>query len=76
MSKRHLLPTVLTMAQDPVANVRFNVSKSLQKVGLLMDQATVAAQVRPALEKLREDSDLDVRFFAYEALDALRAAGK
>jgi len=32
-----LLPTVLSMASDPVANVRFNVAKTLQKIGPLIN---------------------------------------
>ena len=28
-----MLPTVLSMASDSVANVRFNVAKTLQKIG-------------------------------------------
>ena len=28
-----MLPTVISLAQDAVANVRFNVAKTLQKIG-------------------------------------------
>ena len=31
------MPTVLSMAADPVANVRFNVAKTLQKIGPLIN---------------------------------------
>jgi serine/threonine-protein phosphatase 2A regulatory subunit A len=34
-----MLPTILSMANDAVANVRFNVAKSLQKLGKAMDSA-------------------------------------
>lgn len=37
ITTKHMLPTVLRMAGDPVANVRFNVAKSLQKIGPILD---------------------------------------
>jgi len=66
---KHLLPCVLGMAGDAVANVRFNVAKTLQKLGPMLDQSTIQQQVKPCLEKLRQDSDLDVQYFAQEALE-------
>lgn len=38
VTARQMLPTVLNLAGDGVANVRFNVAKSLQKVGPVLDQ--------------------------------------
>lgn len=35
---KHLLPTVTQMASDGVANVRFNVAKTLQKIGPVLDR--------------------------------------
>ncbi|WAR05502.1 2AAA-like protein [Mya arenaria] len=66
-----MLPTILGMATDSVANVRFNVAKSLQKLGKGMDSATVNTQIKPCLDKLKQDSDIDVCFFAYEAIDGM-----
>lgn len=37
ITTKHMLPTVLRMAADAVANVRFNVAKSLQKIGPILD---------------------------------------
>ena len=70
-----MLPTVLALAQDGVANVRFNVAKSLQKVGPVLDQATLQGQVKPCLERLQKDQDVDVRFFAGEAVNNLALNG-
>ncbi|XP_060551873.1 serine/threonine-protein phosphatase 2A 65 kDa regulatory subunit A alpha isoform-like isoform X1 [Ruditapes philippinarum] len=67
-----MLPTILTMSNDGVANVRFNVAKSLQKLGKGLDSATVNSQIKPCLDKLKTDSDIDVAHFAYEAIDALK----
>lgn len=36
-----MLPTVLSMASDSVANVRFNVAKTLQKIGPIVAQSYV-----------------------------------
>ncbi len=33
-----MLPTVVTLASDPVANVRFNVAKTLQRIYPVLDQ--------------------------------------
>ncbi|CAM1154388.1 Uncharacterised protein g11199 [Pycnogonum litorale] len=68
-----MLPTVLTLAQDNVANVRFNVAKTLQKIGNILDQSTLQGQVKPCLDKLNGDADVDVKYFASEAMSALVA---
>ena len=64
---RQLLPTVLGMASDSVANVRFNVAKTLQEISKVVPAAALQAQVRPCIEKLNNDSDFDVRYYASEA---------
>ena len=64
---RQLLPTVLGMASDSVANVRFNVAKTLQQVSTVVPAAALQAQIRPCIEKLNNDSDFDVRYYASEA---------
>lgn len=63
-----MLPTVLGMATDNVANVRFNVAKTLQKIGPYLEPCAVQAQVKPVLDKLNTDSDVDVKYFASEAI--------
>lgn len=37
ITTKHMLPVVLKMSNDQVANVRFNVAKSLQKIGPFLD---------------------------------------
>lgn len=69
-----LLPTVLGMASDKVANVRFNVAKTLQKISPQLDQAVIQSQVKPVLDKLNADADVDVRYSASEAVAGI--AGK
>merc|ERR1712015_460458 len=41
ITERQLLPTVLGMASDSVANVRFNVAKTLQHIASIMPAATM-----------------------------------
>jgi serine/threonine-protein phosphatase 2A regulatory subunit A len=66
--KRLFLPTIKVLATDQVANVRFNVAKTLQKLSPFLDQATIDAEVKPILEKLNTDTDVDVKYFASEAM--------
>lgn len=41
ITTKHMLPVVLKMSNDQVANVRFNVAKSLQKIGPVLDSKYV-----------------------------------
>lgn len=65
---KHMLLTVLRMAGEPVVNVCFNVAKSLQKIGPILDNSTLQSEVKPILEQLTQDQDVDVKYFAQEAL--------
>ncbi|KRY51863.1 Serine/threonine-protein phosphatase 2A 65 kDa regulatory subunit A alpha isoform [Trichinella britovi] len=69
---KHLLPTVLKLATDPIANVRFNVAKTLKSIAPIFDPAVVQNEIKPTILKLLEDGDDDVRFFAEEAKNSLR----
>jgi serine/threonine-protein phosphatase 2A regulatory subunit A len=71
-STKVLLPCVLGMAADPVANVRFNVAKTLQKTGPMYQQQVLQQQIKPALDKLKTDGDADVQYYAVEAIDTLK----
>ncbi|XP_072409661.1 serine/threonine-protein phosphatase 2A 65 kDa regulatory subunit A beta isoform-like isoform X2 [Chiloscyllium punctatum] len=66
-----MLPTVLRMGSDAVANVRFNVAKTLQKIGSTLDYSPLHNEVKPVLDKLSKDQDIDVKYFAQEALIVL-----
>merc|ERR550519_1838186 len=67
ITERLLLPTVLAMAADNVANVRFNVAKTLQTIMPQLPASAMQSQVKPTIEKLNGDSDFDVRYYASEA---------
>jgi serine/threonine-protein phosphatase 2A regulatory subunit A len=72
----YILPTVVGLVNDPIPNIRFNVAKSIEaQIPILMQspdtRPLVEQQLKPALIKLSEDSDNDVRFYSQKALSAL-----
>jgi len=69
LTQKIMLPTVLNLASDPVANVRFNVAKTLNKMCPHINSSALQTQVKPCLEKLNQDSDVDVKYFSNEALE-------
>ena len=71
ITKSVLLPTVLNLAKDKVANVRFNVAKTLLKIAPLLDDDTIQKKVKPSLTTLLSDHDVDVRFFSEETASRL-----
>jgi len=71
ITQRMMLPTVITLAGDTVANVRFNVAKTLQRIYTVLDSSALAMHVKPCLDKLAQDPDYDVQHFANDALETL-----
>jgi hypothetical protein len=64
-----ILPAVLDLAGDNVPNVRFNVAKTLELlINNISDKTVVAERIVPALNKLKDDEDRDVKYFAQKAL--------
>jgi len=66
-----ILPMILLMATDNVANIRFNVAKGLKTVAPVCGNAAIDSQIRPVLSLLAEDPDRDVRYFANKTLESL-----
>ncbi|CAG9771184.1 unnamed protein product [Ceutorhynchus assimilis] len=75
ITTRSLLPVVVSLAKDKVANVRFNVAKTLQKILPHLDKGIRQAQVEPVLVELVQDVDVDVKYFASEAMADIPALG-
>ena len=74
-----ILPVTLSLMNDPIPNIRFNVAKALERMIPILKVAnrqTIDAHIKPALEKLASDTDLDVRFFAQRALQRMWRRGK
>jgi len=74
MTVKLMMPTVVSMAGDAVANVRFNVAKPMQKLGPTFDAGYLQREVKPCLVKLKTDPDMDVQYYAQEALEVLKLA--
>jgi len=61
-----VLDAALALANDPIPNIRFNVAKCLETLGMTLaaspeGQDLLHHTVLPALQKLQDDSDADVR---------------
>ncbi|XP_065322764.1 serine/threonine-protein phosphatase 2A 65 kDa regulatory subunit A alpha isoform-like [Gordionus sp. m RMFG-2023] len=67
---KNLVPLCLQLSTDKVANVRFNVAKTFQKIHSSIQPDTMQNQVKPCLDKLAQDTDFDVKYYASEALSA------
>jgi serine/threonine-protein phosphatase 2A regulatory subunit A len=63
-----MLPVVLKLATDPVANVKFNVAKTLTKLAPHVPPNIVQGDIIPCLQSLAKDEDVDVTYFAHESL--------
>nr|AFK45317.1 unknown [Lotus japonicus] len=58
------------MRLDRVPNIKFNVAKVLQSLIPIVEESVVENTIRPCLVELSEDPDVDVRFFASQALQS------
>ncbi|KAK8919201.1 hypothetical protein KSP39_PZI021073 [Platanthera zijinensis] len=65
-----LLPVVISASQDRVPNIKFNAAKVLQLLSSIVDSSVVEKTIRPCLAELSEDPDVDVRYFAGQALQS------
>ncbi|KAL0678650.1 hypothetical protein Bca4012_006631 [Brassica carinata] len=68
------LPVVVEAAKDRVPNIKFNVAKLLQTLNPIVDQSVVDKIIRQCLVDLSEDPDVDVRYFANQALRSIDSA--
>lgn len=66
-----LLPSILGLCKDPIPNVRFNAAKALKKVIEVLPEPSIVAAVSEALPALIQDTDIDVQFYAQEALESM-----
>eukprot|EP00040_Diaphanoeca_grandis_P038768 m.257291 g.257291 ORF g.257291 m.257291 type:complete len:581 (+) comp35152_c0_seq1:253-1995(+) len=63
-----VVPLVLKLCKDGVPNVRFNATQVLGAIAPKVDKN--CKTVKPMLEELSKDTDVDVRFYANAALAA------
>ncbi|CAN6650688.1 protein phosphatase PP2A regulatory subunit A [Trichomonascus vanleenenianus] len=71
-----ILTFVLELIHDPIPNIRFNVAKSLQVLAETIHNSDskqlISSTIRPKLESLEDDTDVDVRYFAKKSLDEIK----
>ena len=67
-----VVPLLIKMSKDPVPNVRFNVAKCAQSIKATFPSVSLPV-VASCLKELAKDNDIDVQYFANEALSALSA---
>ena len=66
----HMLSPQRGSALLQVPNIRFNVAKMLQRLLMLAEPHIVEQTIKPCLQQLTEDSDVDVNYYARVALAA------
>ncbi|KAK0427309.1 hypothetical protein QR680_010162 [Steinernema hermaphroditum] len=67
----HVLPILDELSGDAVPNMRFNVAKSLQIIGKIVDNEAKKDVIVPIVKRLCDDVDFDVRYYAGKALEDL-----
>ncbi|WWD17683.1 hypothetical protein CI109_102124 [Kwoniella shandongensis] len=72
--KDHVLDSALNLANDPIPNIRFNVAKCLETLAAVLagspeGQEIIQRRIIPAVKKLQDDQDADVRYFATKAYE-------
>ena len=68
---QHLLPTALNSTKDNVPNVKFRAARALSAIAATQTPSVVERSIKPSLVELGSDSDVDVRYFATQAIAAL-----
>eukprot|EP01127_Copromyxa_protea_P010604 TRINITY_DN258_c0_g1_i1.p1 TRINITY_DN258_c0_g1~~TRINITY_DN258_c0_g1_i1.p1 ORF type:complete len:576 (-),score=136.13 TRINITY_DN258_c0_g1_i1:89-1816(-) len=66
-----ILPLTVTLAKDPVANIRFRAVAALETLFSRFPADIKENVVRPVLDAANTDKDIDVRLYAAQALKAL-----
>ncbi|KAM0821336.1 hypothetical protein ACQ4PT_072307 [Festuca glaucescens] len=61
---------VVNSSKERVPNIKFNVAKVLQSLVPILDQSLTEKTLKPCLVELSEDPDVDVRYYAKQALQA------
>ena len=65
-----MLPVVVASSEDKVPNIKFNVAKMLKQLIPLVDNSVWNEVIKPCLLSLSEDEDVDVRYFANQAMNS------
>ena len=68
---KNFVEVLLTLAEDPVPNIRFNVSKTIDGIYALLTPGN-KIKCEGALEKMCKDRDFDVQFYASMAMQKIK----
>jgi serine/threonine-protein phosphatase 2A regulatory subunit A len=67
---KQFMETILLLAEDPVPNIRFNVSKCIESFYTKMTPGS-KFKCESAVKKMAKDTDFDSSYFAKRALEAI-----
>lgn len=74
----HIIPALEKLSSDPIANVRFNVAKTIEETIPILTASeesrlkeTIGTTIIPMLQQLQRDADADVRDFATRTLNLI-----
>lgn len=67
-----LLPVVVSGCKDSIANVRICAARTMEVVIPALEAGVQRDKVRPLLQKMKDDSDLDVKYYAGQALQKIK----
>ena len=70
-----LLPEILSMKDDPIPNIKINISKCIESLAQQLTDANVRKEAIPVLKKLAGDTDFDVKYYAEKAMQQSRIHG-
>ena len=68
LNSSDLMELLTRLAGDPVPNIKFTTAKVIKLLGAVSSQSTRQSQLIPLLQRLKKDTDFDVRYFADDAL--------
>lgn len=67
---KDVVPMLIRATKDPVPNVRFSACRTIMWMieNRNLGQSPIQSSIKPALQELEQDSDLDVQIYAQRAL--------
>jgi serine/threonine-protein phosphatase 2A regulatory subunit A len=70
--KEGIISVIISLTHDQIPNVRFLAVKCLRVLYNITDSILFKKEIRIGMERLLADDDVDVRYFAEEALQGLK----
>jgi serine/threonine-protein phosphatase 2A regulatory subunit A len=70
--KEGVVATVVTLTKDRVPNVRFSAVRALRVLYGIVDSSAMKREIKMAMERMLNDEDWDVKYFAEQAIEGLK----